>query len=170
MSQTTTPRRFQPLQAAMKATIATQTLTVHPTAQKPKHRQPWHCPLSSTAFWYAVEYTTPQSAAPMAGIMATIPQFVAKFSTPHTTDMMIGVSEKVLPYPKPTRAVVRWKSGGCCVARGVARIRYPIERRSADGSRKTIRESVVRLLSFTSAAWRWLAGMGGNKCVAAGAK
>jgi hypothetical protein len=39
--------------------------------------------------------------------MATIPQFVAKFSTPQTTEINIGVREKALPYPNPTRAVVR---------------------------------------------------------------
>lgn len=65
----------------------------------------------------------PQSAAPAAGIMATIPQFVAKFSTPQTTEMMIGAREKALPYPKPISAVVRLKMPGCANGRGEARRR-----------------------------------------------
>jgi hypothetical protein len=43
------------------------------------------------------EYTILHTAAPPAGIIATIPQFVAKFSTPHTTEMMMGTREKEAP-------------------------------------------------------------------------
>lgn len=62
----------------------------------------------------------PHNAAPAAGIMATMPQFVAKFSTPQTTEMMIGASEKALPYPKPTRAVVKLKIPGYASGSGEA--------------------------------------------------
>lgn len=55
--------------------------------------------------------------------MATIPQLVAKFSTPQTTEMMIGAREKALPYPKPMSAVVRLKMPGYASGSGEARRR-----------------------------------------------
>lgn len=44
-----------------------------------------------------------------------------------------------------------------------------MESRSADGRRKTIRESVTRLLLSARALFRWLSGMGGKRWIAGGA-
>lgn len=85
-------------------------------------------------------------AAPPAGIMAMMPQFVAKFSGPQTTEMMMGTSEKEAPYPRPRSADERWnKLGVESVRKGSARLRKARHWRKADGINNTRREKVMRV-------------------------
>lgn len=100
--------------------------------------------------------------------MATIPQFVPKFSTPQTTEMMRGISENEAPYPKPTRAVVAWKVAGWESGRGVARKRYPRDRMRAEGRRRVRRERVGRVeVDWADAealgCWGWMEEVVGAK-------
>ena len=78
--------------------------------------------------------------------MATKPQFVAKFSTPQTTEIMMGTRENDAPYPKPSSPEERRNRLGLLgVRNGSARLRKDRSNKNADGNSRTRREKLMRV-------------------------
>jgi len=76
--------------------------------------------------------------------MATMPQFVPKFSTPQITPMARGVRENIAPYPEPMSAETTQKREAWFWMKPEARRTCPTDRMRAERIRKNIREIVNR--------------------------
>ena len=76
--------------------------------------------------------------------MATIPQFVPKFSTPQITVIMRGVKLNKAPYPDPINVDTIQKSSARFWIAPEAKITCPRDSSNADPMRKVTRETVNR--------------------------
>lgn len=84
--------------------------------------------------------------APRAGTIATIPQLVPKFSTPHITLIIRGVRLNNAPYPEPIKVETIQNRSAWFWITPAANKTCPRDSSSADTSKNVILEIVNRPL------------------------